>query len=79
MTRVTQPTRKIALWDGLEKPGCSADAVCSVWIEDIPQSTRDSFKQGMAYPGYGAPPPGGYGGVSEEGVDCPFGILKNFQ
>lgn len=24
----------------------------------------------MAYPGYGAPPPGGYGGVSEEGVNC---------
>ena len=22
--------------------------------------------KGMAYPGYGAPPPGGYGGVSKE-------------
>ena len=27
----------------------------------------------MAYPGYGAPPPGGYGGVSDKRVHCSLG------
>lgn len=33
----------------------------------------------MAYPGYGAPPPGGYGGVSEEGLNCFLVFLRKFQ
>lgn len=32
----------------------------------------------MVYLGYGVLLLGGYGGVSEEGVDCFFGFLKNF-
>ena len=33
----------------------------------------------MAYQGYGAPPPGGFGGVSEEGDHCSLEIPRDIK